>query len=73
MQDPTTLVEYVWKLKRNRSGYNVKWNILHKIRNPKSHYNTGRLCNLKKIEIACAQGKNSLNKIGKERGNAYTI
>ena len=62
MQYPTTLAEYVWKLKRNRFSYNIKWNILHKIRRPKSHHNACRLCNLEKIEIACAQGKNSLNK-----------
>ena len=60
IQYPTTLAEYVWKLKRNRSSYNIKWNILNKIRWPKSYQNTCRLGNLENIEIACAQGNSSL-------------
>ena len=57
MQYPSTLAEYIWKLKRNRSSYNIKWNVLHKIGRPKSNHNTCRLCNLEKIGIACAQGR----------------
>ena len=68
MQYPTTLVEYVCKLKINRSSCNKEWNILHKIRRRKSYYNTCRLCNLLKIEIACTQGKNSLNKKSERTG-----
>ena len=68
LQYPTTLAEQVWKLKGNRSSYNIKWDILHKIRRPNYHHIACRLCNIEKIEIACVQGKNSLNKKSERTG-----
>ena len=52
------------------TSYNVKYSILHKVRTPKLHYNTGRLCNLGKKAKACVQCKNSLYK-RKERTRKY--
>ena len=58
----TELSRYIWSLKNNNTSYDLKWSIMHKIREMKNIGKICKTCNLEKIEIALANKKRILNK-----------
>ena len=61
-ENGTELSKYIWKLKRNNTNYNIKWEILHHIGHIRKPQRICRTCSYEKMEIANADGETSLNK-----------
>ena len=61
-QNSTGLAKYVWKLKNEKTDYEITWEILCRTKNKFNEKNGCKLCNLEKYEIASMKPETSLNK-----------
>ena len=61
LENSTQLSKYIWKLKRKKQDYQIKWTILKKSRQKRPNIKLCYICNLERMAIATAKRKNLLN------------